>query len=249
MKKILFLLLSIGLLYSCSNDETPIDPSGVSSTTRVASSDEYSFQIYGGALAPYYQYDCKGNLGKTMPAIISYHGGNGNVEPILPEVLTKPVWVDSIAYQSSMYYGMFACYIYMENNTSAEERSGELILKQPGSEKTLSLSLLQESSSNRVDIKVNRPYKNRYEFIATTDYSVKGETRIRVPLMVYNDGGELTHEAVIVIPKGERTGSYIMDWNASPLVGYHGDIKGYRLYEGSIYGDDTIYTYSFVRYW
>ncbi len=35
-----------------------------------------------------------------------------------------------------------------------------------------------------------------------------------------------------------------MDYNGSPLVYYHGDIKGYKLYEGTITGDD-IYNYSF----
>ena len=46
--------------------------------------------------------------------------------------------------------------------------------------------------------------------------------------------------------KEKRT--YEMDYNGSPLVDYHGDIKGYKLYEGTTTGDD-IYTYSFVRYW
>ena len=39
-----------------------------------------------------------------------------------------------------------------------------------------------------------------------------------------------------------------MDYNGSPLVFYHGDIKGYKLYEGTISGDG-IYNYSFYRYW
>lgn len=36
-----------------------------------------------------------------------------------------------------------------------------------------------------------------------------------------------------------------MDYNGSPLVFYHGDIKGYKLYEGTISGDG-IYNYSFI---
>lgn len=249
MKKILFFILSVVLLNSCSNDGMLVDYSEVSPTTRVASSDEYRFEIYGGALAPYYQYDCKGNLEKTMPAVISYYSGdNGNIEPIVPEVLTKPVWVDSIVYQNTMYYGMFACYVHLENNTSSAERRGELILKQPGSDKTLSLSLLQESSSNKVYIKVDIPYANHYVFTATANYPVKEEVRCYIPYEVYNDGGKMNGSAVVDIAKGQTTGSFIMDYNGSPLVYYHGDLKGYRLYEGSFTGDN-IYTYSFVRYW
>lgn len=250
MKKLLFIFLPILLLYGCSNDEILIENEGGSPATRVASSDVYSFEIYGGGWAPYYQYDCKGNLVNVTPGIVSYYrGDSGETEPILPEILTKPVWVDSVAYHTTAYNGMFACYIYMENNTSSSERRGEVILKQPISDKTLSLPLLQESSSNEVTIKVNKTYKNQYGFIATTTYPVKGEMRIRIPFIVYNDGGELSHNAVIVIAKGEKTGSYLMDWNASPLVAHHGDIKGYRLYEGDIWGEDNIRTYSFVRYW
>lgn len=248
MKHILF-ILSVIFCCSCNSDIFDTEFEDIVST-RTALPNDYKFEIYGGASAPYYQYDCKGNLGKVMPAVISYYkGSNGNTEPIVPTILSKPLWVDSIVCRTTMYSGMFAINIYMENNTSSEERRGELILKQSNSDKTLTLSLLQESSINKIDIKVNRIYKNRYEFIATLDYPVKGEVGVKIPLVVYNDGGELSHNATIEIPKGEKTGSYIMDWNASPLVYYHGDIKGYRLYEGSIYKADDIYTYTLLRYW
>lgn len=248
MKNILF-VLSLILWCSCNNDMLETIENNTEIMTRTTSSGGYSFEIYGGALAPYYQYDCKGNLEKVMPAITScYKGDDGNTEPIVPEVLTKPIWVDSVVYQNTMYYGMFACYVHLKNNTSSAERRGELILKQPGSDKTLSLSLFQESSSNKVDIKVNIPYANHYVFTATTNYPVKEEVRCYIPYEVYNDGGKMDGSAVIVIAKGQTTGTYVMDYNGSPLVVYHGAIKGYNLYEGQITGDN-IYTYSFVRYW
>lgn len=248
MKHILF-ILSIIFCCSCSNEMMVDTEVENIASTRTASSDEYRFEIYGGALAPFYQYDCKGNLEKVTPAVTSYYADNsGNTEPIVPIIFNKPLWVDSIECKATMFSGMFAVNIYMQNNTSSEERRGELVLKQPKSDKTLSLPLLQESSSNKINIRVNKTFKNQYEFIATANYPVKKEVRVYLPLVVYNDGGELSYSATMLIPKGETTGTQLMNWNASPLVAYHGDITGYRLYEGTINGDD-IYTYTFVRYW
>lgn len=248
MKHILF-ILSVFFCCSCSNEIFDSELEDIAST-RTTLPDDYKFEIYGGALEPYYQYDCKGNLEKVMPAVISfYRESSGNTEPIVPSILNKPLWVDSIVCKTTMYNGMFAINIYMKNNTSSEERRGEIILKQPNSDKILSLLLLQESSSNQIEIKVNETFKNHYELIATAAHPVKKEVGVKIPLVVYNDGGELSHNAVIVIPEGEKTGSYIMDWNASPLVYYHGDIKGYKLHEGNIYKVDDIYTYTLKRYW
>ena len=109
MKNILF-ILSLVIWCGCS-DEIPFDTGRAEDmvATRAANLDEYSFEIYGGALSAYYQYDCKGNWEKVMPAIVSFHrGDNNSIEPIIPQVLTKPVWIDSIAHKATMYNGMFA---------------------------------------------------------------------------------------------------------------------------------------------
>ena len=96
-------------------------------------------------------------------------------------------------------------------------------------------------------------YLNHPIFTATTTYPVKKDISCRIPYEAYNDGGKY-EGASITIPKGETKGTYEMDYNGffvdkvGMLVDYHGDIKGYKLYEGTTTGDD-IYTYSFVRYW
>ena len=79
MKNILF-ILSLVIWCGCS-DEIPFDTGRAEDmvATRAANLDEYSFEIYGGALSAYYQYDCKGNWEKVMPAIVSFHRGNNHI--------------------------------------------------------------------------------------------------------------------------------------------------------------------------
>ena len=85
-------------------------------------------------------------------------------------------------------------------------------------------------------------------FYCHDNLSRKKDISCRIPYEAYNDGGKYESSASITIPKGETKGTYEMDYNGSPLVFYHGDIKGYKLYEGTISGDG-IYNYSFYRYW
>jgi len=113
----------------------------------------------------------------------------------------------------------------------------------------LSIPLLQRIRTNTITINVTTPYANHYIFKATTTYPVKEEVDIRIPYEVYNDGGEMKNQfARIIIPKDQTVGTFIMDYNGSPLVSYHGNLKGYRLYEGTIQAND-IYDYGFRRYW
>ena len=79
MKNTLF-ILSLIIWCSCSS-EIPFDADRAEDivATRTANLDEYSFEIYGGALSSYYQYDCRGNLEKVMPAIVSFHRGNNHI--------------------------------------------------------------------------------------------------------------------------------------------------------------------------
>ena len=249
MKNILF-ISSLFIWCGCSSEILfDMDRSENIFTTRTTNLDEYSFGIYGGSWAPYYQYDCKGNVGKIGPAIISYSRVNdSNLELIIPEVLTKPVWVDSISYRNTEYNGMFAVRMHMQNNISSKERSGEIVWQQPGSNKTLSIKIVQEAGINHIMISMKELYSNHPIFTATTTYPVKKDISCRIPYEAYNDGGKYESSASITIPKGETKGTYEMDYNGSPLVFYHGDIKGYKLYEGTISGDG-IYNYSFYRYW
>lgn len=139
-------------------------------------------------------------------------------------------------------------FISVDANTSAEKRVGDIVLKQPGSNKTLTVGITQNGIDNHIMISMKELYSNHPIFTATTTYPVKKDISCRIPYEAYNDGGKYESSASITIPKGETKGTYEMDYNGSPLVFYHGDIKGYKLYEGTISGDG-IYNYSFYRYW
>lgn len=250
MKKLLFIFLPILLLYGCSSEMLfDTDRLDISTTTRGAALDSsYYFKGYTstGEVEDIVCLPFKtDSINRTM---VSYKETNLAVTDLLPEVLSKPEWVNKVIFYHA-YYKIYEIFICVDANTSAEKRVGKLVLKQPESNKTFSIGITQNGINNYLTIKVNKTFNNHYEFIATTTYPVEGKTNVRLPLVVYNDGGEMNHVAVIEIAKGENTGSYEMDWNGSPLVYYHGDIKGYRLSEGEIWGEDNIYTYSFVRYW
>lgn len=248
MKKILFILLA-ALLYSCSNEMLlDADMTDASATTRAAASDStYYFEGYfSSELQDIVSLPIKTD--SIRRTIVSYKETNLGVTDITPEIFSKPSWVNKVIFYNA-YYKIFEVFICVDANTSTEKREGRLVLKQPESNKTISIGITQNGINNYIRIRVNETSKNQYEFIATTDYPVKGDVWITMPVVVYNDGGELTHQIMIDIAKGESTGSSVMDWNASPLVYYHGDIKGYRLYEGRFGGEDDVYTYSFVRYW
>lgn len=246
MRTVLF-FFSLLILYSCSNDS--FEGAMLDSTlTRGLSTDSIYCFDYQSAASDY-EFDFQTTfMSIAPPYLLSYVGSGDVIRGLRPEVISKPDWVTNIGV-NSVYINVFMAWPTLSENTMAEERVGTIRLRQPESNKILSLQVKQGGTLNRVTIGVIAVSKNRYEFTARTHYPTKAELRIRVPLVVYNDGGELTHDAVIVIAKGKNAGSYLMDWNDSPLVRYHGDLKGYRLYEGSFYGDDNIYTYGFVRYW
>lgn len=241
MKKVLF-ILSLIIGYSCSS-EIPFDKDGAeNAVTRSANDSVYYFSSDSDETNRIVL-----ELGKTNVSfsIQSYKECNGIVTDLDPEVLSKPNWIELEV--RHVYYKLYA--IIMEiTEIPTSERTGIIELRQPESNERLSIEINQIGSVNSVRVSVEQTYNNRYLFTATSTYPVKGEVRVRVPFEVYNDGGKLDHGALMVIPKGEQTGTYLMDFNASPLVYYHGDLKGYNLFEGSIIGDD-VYTYEFYRYW
>lgn len=246
MKNILF-VLSLILWCSCNNDMVfDTDIVDASATTRAVVSD--STYYLGSSVSTNVEdfvFSPKDDPKPLSRTLLSYVEVNGVKTLLQPEIVSKPTWlIYCVCFQYDDFYVLS---VVVEDNTSSS-RNGHIVLKQPGSNKTLSIGISQNGINNNVSIGVNMPYKNRYEFTATTNYPVKEEVRCYIPYEVYNNGGKMDSSAVIVIAEGQTTGSYLMDYNGSPLVVYHGDLKGYRLYEGSLTGDD-IYTYSFVRYW
>lgn len=243
MKHILF-ILSLIFCCSCSNEMMVDDQAAI---TRAINSDKtYYLGSSDSNLIEDYLFRPKGHTSPVGRLLSSYVVSNGLKTLLKPEIVSKPSWVNYAI--CSQYNDEYVLLVLVEDNSSSK-RSGNIVLKQPESNKTLSIGITQNGNINYTSISVKNTYKNQYLFIADTEYPVEKEVRVRLPLVVYNDGGELSHDAMMVIPKGEKTGSYIMDWNASPLVAYHGDLKGYRLSEGNIYTEDDIYTYTFRRYW
>lgn len=249
MKKLGILFIFGIILYGCeSNVFDELDnQEAINAVTRTTDNN----YIFEGASfnEPFtFEFDCFGeNLSRRSCVLSSYVTSDNVNTSITPEVVSIPSWCNVSLVDETQWYFIYG--IHVSQNATDSERSGYIRFKQPGSNKILSIGITQYTINNYIRIQVNKTYNNHYKFIATTDYPVKGNFWVRIPVVVYNDGGELTHEIGIDIAKGERTGSSEADWNSSPLVQEHGDIKGYRLSEGRFGGDDDVYTYSFIRYW
>lgn len=244
MKKVLF-ILSLIIGCSCSS-EIPFDKDGAeNAVTRSANDSVYYLGFTDSDIVEDFAFTPKGTTQPVGRTLLSYVEVNGIKTVLQPEIVSKPSWVNYAI--CSQYNEIYVLLVMTEDNISSL-RSGSIVLKQPISNKTLTIGITQNGINNYIRVSVEQTYNNRYLFTATSTYPVKGEVRVRVPFEVYNDGGKLDHGALMVIPKGEQTGTYLMDFNASPLVCYHGDLKGYNLFEGNITGDD-VYTYEFYRYW
>lgn len=244
--KNVWLFFALIILCGCSADNDFFDNMDQNIATR--SSDgttDYCFNFYYTPNAKSYDY-----IGGTKEFTInSYMETDGIVTDLEPEIISKPAWVDSIGCMH-VYYKIYVLFVRASENNTNSERSGTLIIGQPNSSKRLSIPLRQEHSTNMVNINITSPFANRYVFTARTNYPVKEEVVILVPFDVFNDGGKMTQNAGITIPKNETTGSCIMEFNGSPLVYYHGNLKGYKLYEGIISSKrEDIFTYNFVQYW
>lgn len=243
--KYVFFIFSIILWSSCNNDILENIDNDKDIVTRTSSLDNYYFGTSSNTPLADIVVNNKGVSHQDYYTILSYQQVGATFTDIEPQILSTPSWI-SIECRH-VYYKIYVIFITVEVNTS-NERTGLVQLVQPGSNKTLSIRITQSGTNNNVTIGVNSPCKNQYEFVATTNYPVEDNIRIQVPFIVYNDNGEMSQNAIISIVKGQKTGSYVMDYSGSPLVYYHGDLKGYRLYEGQISGDST-YVYSFTRYW
>lgn len=241
MKNILF-ILSLIIWCSCSNEILfDIDKVG-DIVTRAANSDStYCFGASDSDVVEDFVISPKDDSQPLSRTLCSYVEVNGTKTLLQPEIVSDPSWLDYlICFQ---YYDIYVLSVVAQDNTSSL-RSGKIVLKQPGSNKTLTVGITQNGIDNRIMISMKELYSNHPIFTATTTYPVKKDISCRIPYEAYNDGGKYESSASITIPKGETKGTYEMDYNGSPLVFYHGDIKGYKLYEGTISGDG-IYNYSF----
>lgn len=245
MKKFL-LFLSIILWCGCSN-ELPFDTDSadVSVKTRAANDSTYYLgasdfnNVENFVIAP------KDDMKPLSRTLFSYVEVNGIKTLLQPEIVSKPSWLEYIV--CFQYNDMYVLSVVAEDNTSSSKRSGVIVLKQPVSNKMLSIGIIQNGKDNWVSVNMQESFPNHPVFTATTTYPVKKDITCCVPYEVYNDGGIYDGNATIKIPQGETKGIYEMDYNGSQLVHEHGNVK-YRLHEGTILGDD-VYTYSFIRYW
>lgn len=254
MKNLYFLFILI-ILCSCNNDELNSvlkDENVVNNklVTRAADSTANYYFDFADSSISNLKYDFQGEIlfGPSECYISSYVDIGEQTTDLAPEVVDKPSWVSLDC--RHVYYKIFVVIPTVNENTSNIERTGTIVLRQPGSNKTLSIPLTQGISNNIITINVATIFKNRYQFTATASYPIKGNNlTVDIPFVVYNDGGEMNETARIVFNKGDITSYSIMDYNPAPLVYYHGDLKGYRLSTGKIYSQSDDYNYSFNRYW
>lgn len=245
--KNLLLLITLFALFSCTSDNEPWN--NACPTTRSGGDfSNYFFGMYSDKDT--YKFDCLGKIvSQELPYITSYCTKEDGYNNIWLELVSKPEWVDTVMI-ATVYEKICIAMPQLQNNNSMEERSGRIVLRQKESNKILSYNILQGSKNNRIRVKVDNPTKNHFIFSITTDYPVENSIRILIPFDIYNDVEEWKNQiAQIVLSKGQSTGSYIMNYDAAPIVAIHGDLKGYRLHEGDIITSDDIYTYTFVRYW
>lgn len=224
MKNILFVFI-LFVLYSCTNeslisiDESPKTRSinDISTYYFSSSNKEQTFDYQGGFVS-------------SNPILTSYMVNDiGTNIDILPQVKSKPSWVNGISV-FNIYEKTYIVYIALAENTSSTERVGTIILSQPESNKTLSFQLIQESKNNVVTVNVSTLDKNLFEFKASTQYPVKGDyLLVKVPYEVYNDGDKMGGNVYINIPKGSKSNTVTLGFISSPIVNNYGDLKGCRL--------------------
>lgn len=243
--KNVWLFFALIVLCGCNTDNDFYDNMDQNIVTRSSDASTTDYYFYSSSPRTE-EYDYVG--GSDGYQIYSYIETGEGVTAIEPELISKPDWVTNF-FMIPSYYG-YALVIIVSKNDTDRERAGTLELIQPHSLKRLSIPVFQRISTNTVTINVTSPYANHFIFTATTTYPVKEAVTIRIPYEVYNDGGELKNQSArIDITKNQTTGTYVMNYDASPLVAYHGNVKGYRLYEGTFSTNDIHYNYSFNRYW
>lgn len=246
MKKIIFLLALIGL-YGCNNDDC-FSPVSEDVMTRSSNSDPYCFEPYrtGNTWSFDYQQVAFYDVGFNVS---SYTELNGTATDLLPEVISKPDWVDDIMLRH-IYFKISLMLIAVGENTMPSERTGTIVLRQPESGKILSIQVTQEGHANEVTVKINTITPNRFEFVLSSKYPVKGNISVSIPYIVYNTVSEMEGEAYMQLTNGTSTKSWLMDYSGAPIVCYYGDLTGYRLSPGTLYSSNgSFYDYVLLPYW
>ena len=155
MKKVLF-ILSLILGYSCSS-EIPFDKDGGEDiVTRTVNDSIYYFPSNSDEANKIVL-----ELGKKSGSlsIQSYKEYNGIVTDLEPEILSKPDWIELEV--RHVYYKFYAIMVET-NETPTFERTGIIELRQPESNRRLSIEIKQIGSVNLIRVSVKETYKNRY---------------------------------------------------------------------------------------
>ena len=186
MKNILF-ILSLIIWCSCSNEILfDIDKVG-DIVSRASNSDStYCFGASDSDVVEDFVISPKDDSQPLSRTLCSYVEVNGTKTLLQPEIVSGPSWLDYlICFQ---YYDIYVLSVVAQDNTSSL-RSGKIVLKQPGSNKTLTVGITQNGIDNRIMISMKELYSNHPIFTATTTYPVKKDISCRIPYEAYNDGG------------------------------------------------------------
>lgn len=234
------LIFAVFVLYGCTND--PLFD--ISDTPMTRSTNDFSNYYFNSSLKEQI-FDYKGEPTPTWILTTSYKvNDNGVIIDLLPQVISKPSWVNTVNIRN-VESKLFITLSSVTENISSMERSGTLILSQPESNKTLSFQLIQGTKNNLVTVSITTIAKNRYEYSISTQYPVKDNyVGVEILYEVYNDSDTMSGRVILSIPKGAKSDSTIKDYNGSPIVYYHGDLKGCRLLSPiSISSNDNFYDY------
>ena len=160
MKNILF-ILSLIIWCSCSNEILfDIDKVG-DIVTRAANSDStYCFWGFRfGGIVEDFVIGPKDDSQPLSRTLCSYVEVNGTKTLLQPEIVSDPSWLDYlICFQ---YYDIYVLSVVAQDNTSSL-RSGKIVLKQPGSNKTLTVGITQNGIDNRIMISMKELYSNHF---------------------------------------------------------------------------------------
>ncbi|WP_291528796.1 hypothetical protein [Bacteroides sp. UBA939] len=227
--KICYSLLALFFLCSCESGFLSMEEESSLSSVELQnlSLDNSYFYTNSNNMVVDYQ-----GTATEIPTITSYLEENGANRDLLPIVTSKPAWVSNIEVRN-VYYKYYIVIATAEINTSLSERMGTVVLTQSETNKTLSLQVKQESGTNIITLSVSTVATNRYEFTISTRYpvyggNVVGSVGVNVLHEVYNDYATYQSTMGMRISNGSTSDSFVKDYNGSPIVAYHGDLKGCR---------------------
>lgn len=214
MKKI-FYFLCIICLCACSNDIPKEVCESTPMTRSVLSDTIYHFNYYNDQSIEniVFTYNGAAYLITQTSFYVSTFAtiGSASIEKNM-EIAQAPSWTN-ISYERASY-ATYAVRIAVDENTGGERR-GTIVMRQPDSNKTLSLDVIQYGRENAVSI-VAKPLSDKcYEMTLSTQYPMLASSTVfRVQYSAFINGKITEEYAFFTLMKGESKASVTIDRSA-----------------------------------